>query len=140
MPKQRLPQVSKLVESAVNKLVDASKVIEHRMGLKQTEEKRVNDAFRLLVTRLPLPNSRGAKQQDIYLDFLRRVQQLLGSPRIVLCAVGLGLAAVANTRDRVQVDLPFKLKEQEKAFRNSVLQSIADSYTTKCEFALVSSE
>lgn len=66
------------VKSAVDRLSDASKVIQHRMGLKQVEEKHVKDAFMLLATGPPAADSKGAKQRAIYLDFLRSVQAVLG--------------------------------------------------------------
>ena len=44
---------------------------------------------------------------------------------VLLCAAGLGLSAVAAMRDRIQVDLPFKMKDQENALENAILQSLA---------------
>lgn len=138
MPRQRLPHGPMSVKSAVDKLIDASKVMQHRMGLKEVEEKRVKDAFMLLATGPPAADSKGAKQRVVYLDFLRRVQTVLGLSGVVLCAAGLGPAAVANMRDRVRVDLPFKVKERENAFKNGILQSLADGYSAKSEFGALS--
>jgi hypothetical protein len=141
MPQQGVPDgpvsAESAVKSAVDKLIDASKVMQRRMGLKPVEQKRVNDAFTLLASRLPA-DSKGAKQRELYLDFLRRVRTVLGDPGVVLCAVGLGPAAVANMRDRVRVDLPFKMKEQWDEFENSVLQCHADDYHAKSEFGTLS--
>jgi hypothetical protein len=134
MSRQRLPHGPMSVKSAVDKLIDASKVMQHRMGLKQVEEKRVKDAFMLLAAGPPAADSKGAKQRVVYLDFLRRVQTVLGLSGVVLCAAGLGPAAVANMRDRVRVDLPFKMKERGNAFKNGILQSLADGYSARSEF------
>ena len=126
-------------QEAVDKLVDAAKVIERRMGLKAAEEKRVNEAFELLASGPPSAHSKGAKGKEIYLDFLRRVQRILGLSKVVLLAAGLGLSAIVNAKDRFRVDLPFALKEQEKEFENGILHSIADSYSAKCEFGHICS-
>jgi hypothetical protein len=136
MPQEGITQV----EKAIDKLIDASKVMQHRPGLKSTEEKRVNEAFTLLATGPPSVNSKGAKQREIYLDFLRRVQKVVGLSKVVLCAAGLGPSAVANMRDRVRVGLPFKMKEREEEFENDVLQSLADVYFAKSEFRNVIAE
>jgi hypothetical protein len=45
---------------------------------------------------------------------------------------------VANMRDRVRVDLPFKMKKRENAFKNGILQSLADGYSAKSEFGALS--
>ena len=59
-------------KNTLNKLVDTSKVIERRKGVKEVEGKHVNEAFRLLTHGRPV-NARGVKQQAVYLDFLKRV-------------------------------------------------------------------
>lgn len=123
------------VDNIVEKLIDASKVIQHRMGLKLAEEKRVHEAFTLLANGLPSANSKGAKQREVYLDFLQRVQKVVGLSKVVLCAAGLGPSAVANMRDRVRVDLPFKIREREDAFESEIPQSLANAYSAKCEFS-----
>jgi hypothetical protein len=117
MPQEGITHVGK----AVDKLIDASKVIQRRPGLKSTEGKRVTEAFTLLATGPPPVDSKGAKQRDVYLDFLRRVQKVIGLSKVVLCAAGLGPSAISGMKDRVRVDLPFKMKERENEFENGVL-------------------
>ncbi len=127
------------VESAVDKLIDTSKVIQNRMGVKSAEEKRVNEAFTLLAEGPPPESSTGAKQRVVYLDFLQRVQKVVGLSKVVLCAAGLGPSAVAGMRDRVRVDLPHAMKEREDAFENDILEGLANAYSAKCEFSTLSS-
>lgn len=91
------------------------------MGVKSAGEKRVNDAFELLAAGPPAAGSKGARQQEVYLDFLRRIQKVLGLFMVVLCAVELGPSAVSGMRDRVRVDLPFKVKKREDEFKNDIL-------------------
>ena len=62
-----LPRENPL-DKALNKLVDASQVIERRMGVKAAEGKRIDEAFKLLAR--GVTNGRGVKQQEPYLDFL----------------------------------------------------------------------
>ncbi len=117
----------------VEKLIDASIVIDRRMGLKAAEEKRVDEAFTLLAKGTLPSDSKGSKQRRVYLDFLQRVEKVVGLSKVVLCAAGLGPSAVAAMKDRVRVDLPFNMKEQEKALENSILQSLAETYSAQCK-------
>ena len=89
-----LPPLS--AETAVSKLIDASKLIEQRPGLKPQEESRVVEAFNLLANGLPAQRSNGAKQRAVYLDFLQRVNNVLGRDKLVLCAATLGPSNVAR--------------------------------------------
>lgn len=66
-------QVALMIETAMDKLIDSSKVTQNRMGVKAAEEKRVSEAFGLPVEGVSPENSKGAKQRVIYLDFLQRV-------------------------------------------------------------------
>jgi hypothetical protein len=121
------------VESVVDKLIDASKVIQRRAAIKPSEEKRVEEAFKLLATGPPATGSKGAKQRHVYLDFMRRVQDVVGFTKVVLCAAALGPSAVAGMKDRLRVDLPYDMKVREDEFENGVLQSVADSYSAQSE-------
>jgi hypothetical protein len=126
---ERSTHSSLTVEKATDKLVDASEVIKRRGDIKDSEKKRVKEAFKLLARGVST-TSRGAKQQKLYLGYLKRAQELLGNSAVVLSAVGLGQSAIANTKDRVRVDLPFALKERQDDIVNDVLQGLADSYAT----------
>lgn len=126
------------VDKVVNKLIDVSDVIEHRMGVKEAEKQRVVEAFTLLAEGRPPANSKGIKQRVIYLDFLQRVRKVLGLSKVVLCAAGLGPSAVAGMKDRFRVDLPFMMKEREDEFRSGVLDSIANTYSAQCEVGSLS--
>lgn len=132
MPPQNRHHHGPTPADIVRKLIDASMVIERRMGLKAAEQKRVDEAFTLLARGTLPSKSTGSKQRRVYLDFLQRVEKVMGLSKVVLCAAGLGPSAVAAMRDRVRVDLPFKMKEREKALENNILQSLAESYARQC--------
>lgn len=112
MPQKKLISVADIVD----KLVDASVAVRNRMGLKGPEEVRVDDAFALLAAGRPTPGCRGEPNKLRYVEFLLRVEEVMGPPGVVISAVGLGVSAVAGLRDRVRVDLPIKMKEREKEF------------------------
>lgn len=100
------------------------------MGVKLAEEKREGP---------PPESSKGVKQRVVYLEFLQKIQKVLGPSMVVLCAVGLGLSAVAAMRDRVRVGLPHAMKEREDAFKRDILDGLANTYSTKCELSTLSS-
>ena len=57
-----MPQKGITLNKAVDKLINASKVVQHHMGLKPAEEKRVNDVFKLLAIGGPAAGLKGARQ------------------------------------------------------------------------------
>lgn len=122
-----MPQIALSVEKAVDKLIDASKVIQNRMGVKPAEDKRVNAALTLLAGPF-------SKQHEVYLNFLRRVQKVMGLSMVVLCAAGLGPSAIIGMRDRIRVDLPCAMKEREDELKSDVLQGLTDTYSATCMF------
>ncbi|KAB8227918.1 uncharacterized protein BDW43DRAFT_316427 [Aspergillus alliaceus] len=115
-------------EDAVTKLIDSSKLIEMRPGLKTQEENRVVEAFTLLATGPPAEDTRAAKQRTIYLQFLQQVNTVLGRDKVVLCAATIGCSNVARMRDRARVELPHKMKERSAEFECGVLRSLGDIY------------
>ena len=135
-PRERRDADQSATTEIVEKLIDISEVIENRMGLKPVEEKRVNEAFAMLANGPPPAQSTGAKQRIVYVDFLQRVQKLMGLPMVVLCAAGLGSSSVAALRDRVRVDLPVMMKEKAATFRYSVLRTVAAAHSARRELSL----
>ena len=61
------------------------------------------EAFKLLANGLPTQLSNGSKQRAVYLDFLQRVNNVLGRDKVVLYAATLGPSYVARMRDHVRV-------------------------------------
>ena len=120
------------VTKAIDKLTDTSKLIELRMALKPAEGKRVREAFELLARGGPLPNSKGMKQKIVYLEFLQKVQSLLGLSEVALCAAALGPSAVAALNDRGRVMLPHEIKKRKARFKGEHIQSLANSYFAEC--------
>nr|KMM68950.1 hypothetical protein CPAG_05273 [Coccidioides posadasii RMSCC 3488] len=104
-----MPQNALSVEHAVDKLVNASKLVEQRPGLKPAEEARVIDAFNLMATGTGIGT--GAKRRTVYLEFLQRVNSVLGRDKVVLCAAILGPSAVGRMKDRTRVELLHRMKE-----------------------------
>jgi hypothetical protein len=127
-----MPQKSLSIESVIDKLVDSSRLIQQRPGLKPPEENRVTEAFNLLATGPPSKGAKGAKQRTVYLEFLQRVNATLGRDKVVLCAAILGPSSVAGMRDRVRVELPHRMKERSEEFHCGVLQSLGDIYFARC--------
>jgi hypothetical protein len=128
----KMPQKSLSTESVIDKLVDSSRLIQQRPGLKPPEENRVTEAFNLLATGPPSKGAKGAKQRTVYLEFLQRVNATLGRDKVVLCAAILGPSSVAGMRDRVRVELPHRMKERSEEFHCGVLQSLGDIYFARC--------
>lgn len=124
---QRMPPIALSVEKAVDKLIDASKVIQNRIGVKLVEDKYINAALTLLA-------GLSSKQHEVYLNFLRRVQKVIGLSIVVLYTAGLGLSAIIGMRDYIQVDLPYIIKEREDELKSDVLQGLTDTYSATCMF------
>ena len=101
------------------------------MGLKPAEEERVRYAFAMVISKAPPTDTTRAKNRNEYISFLQRVHTILGLPKLVLCAAGLGPSAVVNMKDRTRVDLPFAMKEREGEFESNVLQNVANSFSAK---------
>ena len=137
MPQQE--EFESVVNNTIDKLIDTSTVIQLRMGVKLAEENRISEAFTLLPEGPPPESSKGAKQRVVYLEFLQRVQKVVGHSMVVLCAVGLGPSAVSAMRDRVRVGLPHAMKEREYAFKRDILNGLANTYSKKCELSILSS-
>ncbi len=137
MPQQE--EFESVINNTIDKLIDTSTVIQLRMGVKLAEENRISEAFTLLAEGPPPESSKGAKQRVVYLEFLQRVQKVVGHSMVVLCAVGLGPSAVSAMRDRVRVGLPHAMKEREYAFKRDILNGLANTYSKKCELSILSS-
>lgn len=129
MPQKKLTSVIDIVD----KLVDVSIAIKNRGKLKDPEEARVGDAFALLAAGRPPPGCPGEANKSRYLEFLLRVKQFMGPAGVVISAAGLGVSAVAGMRDRLRVDLPVKMKERERQFAKTELETIACIFSAKSE-------
>ncbi|KAK3387757.1 hypothetical protein B0H63DRAFT_470858, partial [Podospora didyma] len=126
-----MPREKSTIESLVDKLINTSCTVNKRMGLKPAEAKRVKDAFALLAAGGPPPNLSAMLNKTYYVDFLQRVQTVLGPKGVVLCAVGLGVSAVTSMGDKLRVDLPHVLKRREGEIAWADLQNIANTYSTE---------
>ncbi|RHZ48209.1 hypothetical protein CDV55_100410 [Aspergillus turcosus] len=114
------------IQSALERLSQASRAIQRRNGVQNKEAKRIRDAVALLRRGCPV-DSRGESRQKIYLEFLRKVLELSGRPMVVLCAVGLGLSVIAIAKDSVRLDLPYEIKDNS-SLDNAVLRRLANQY------------
>ncbi|EFY96515.1 hypothetical protein X797_008752 [Metarhizium robertsii] len=133
MPQKKLTSVIDIVD----KLVDVSIAIKNRGKLKDPEEARVGDAFALLAAGRPPPGCPGEANKSRYLEFLLRVKQFMGPAGVVISAAGLGVSAVAGMRDRLRVDLPVKMKEREREFAKTELETIACIFSAKTRWLQV---
>jgi hypothetical protein len=121
-----MPQKSLPLEQIVEKLIETSKIVENRMGLKSQEEVRVNDAFSLLASR------RCSVKKKPYLELLQRVHKRIGGYGVVLCAA-IGPTTVLAMKDRDRVDLVVRMEEENGTIVKGELQKLANRYTEKCE-------
>ncbi|KAH7303037.1 hypothetical protein B0I35DRAFT_321367, partial [Stachybotrys elegans] len=117
MPLKRL-SLSEVVE----KLIELSKVINNRTGLKPREEARVDEAFSLLVA------AQCRRKKQPYQEHLQRVNKRLGGYAVVLCAA-LGPSAVLALKDRDRVELVMMLEQRKDDIVKDELQGLANKYT-----------
>ncbi|OJD26012.1 hypothetical protein ACJ73_02611 [Blastomyces percursus] len=120
-----MPQGKLTIETALDQLREFSKLTHHRGSLRKSQAKRAREAFKLLAAGRP-SNLTDAKQN--YLEFLQRTNKVAGDVGIMLCAAGLGSAAIVNARESIRVYLPHRLKEILETTETSVLKDIAKSY------------
>ncbi|KAI2740878.1 hypothetical protein DTO013E5_8357 [Penicillium roqueforti] len=115
------------LSSALEKLVQASRYVERRNGVKEKERKRIKAAATLLRNGYPPQDSIGAGRQSTYLDFLRKVRQLNGPSMVVLCAIGLGLSTISIAKESIRLDLPYEIQNHSD-LDNPVLRWLARQY------------
>ncbi|KAE8151320.1 hypothetical protein BDV25DRAFT_138948 [Aspergillus avenaceus] len=126
-----MPPQNLTAEEAVTKLINASRVIQMRPGLKQQEEKRVVEAFGLLAKDPLAGRTKGARQKRVYLQLLRQVKDILGWDKVVLRAAIVGPSNVARMKELARVELPHKMKGREGEFECEVLTGLGDVYCAK---------
>ncbi|KAK7211924.1 hypothetical protein V2G26_019102 [Clonostachys chloroleuca] len=102
-----MPQKKLSIGEVVERLINLSKVINNRMGLKFQEEGRVDKAFSLLA----------AKRSK-------------GGYAVVLCAA-LGPTMVLSLRDHDRVELVIHLEGKKDDIAKEELQALANKYTDK---------
>ena len=112
-------------EAAVTKLLEISKLICSRNGVKQNEGTRIQEAFKLVASSSSKAISKTDLRRNSYQRFLKRVEVVNGVQAIVLCAVGLGQSAVANMRDKERLQLLSEIKKRGKALKSPLFQNLA---------------
>ncbi|KAJ5778390.1 hypothetical protein N7520_001636 [Penicillium odoratum] len=115
------------LSSALAQLVQASRDVERRNDVKKTERKKIKAAATLLRNGYPPQDAVGAGRQSTYLTFLRKVLQLNGPSMVVLCAIGLGLSAIAIAKESIQINLPYEI-QNHSGLDNTVLRRLARQY------------
>ncbi|KAK9847084.1 hypothetical protein MYU51_020485 [Penicillium brevicompactum] len=115
------------LSGALEKLVQASRFVERRNGVKEKEKKKIKAAATLLRNGYPSQDSIGAGRQSTYLDFLRKVLQLNGPSMVVLCAIGLGLSTISIAKESIRLDLPYEI-QKHSSLDNPVLRWLASQY------------
>lgn len=120
------------VDGALNKLFDASKLSSQRGHVKPGEQNRIHEALSLLAngcTDIPL----GARARSTYLHFLKDIERTSGIRMVILCAFGLGKAAISLLAERARLDLSSKISRGSGKLDNEVLWALAKGYPTKCK-------
>ncbi|KAA8641677.1 uncharacterized protein ATNIH1004_011813 [Aspergillus tanneri] len=120
-----MPNHSLTADEAVTRLVKFSNLTHHRTYLKDSEQKRVDEALQLLTNGRPPVNAKGAKQKITYLETQRNIRKKFGDTGVVLCAAGLGPSIIANMRDEERVYLPSKLSEKWNELEIDVFENLA---------------
>ncbi|KAL4788737.1 hypothetical protein BDV19DRAFT_383660 [Aspergillus venezuelensis] len=110
-----MPSHSLTADEAITKLLKFSTLTHHRTYLKDSEQKRVDEAFQL--------------QKTIYLETLRNIRKKHGDTGVVLSAAGLGPSTIAYMRDEERVFLPSKLSEHWNELELDVFQKLGDGVT-----------
>ena len=119
-----MPQKKWSVDEVVERLVQLSKVIECRRGLKPQQEVRVDDAFSIIAS-----GHCTAKKRP-YLEFLQLVHARIGHYGVVVCAA-FGATSLSTLRDHERVQLAVRVEEKKEQIANQQLQALADKYTDK---------
>jgi hypothetical protein len=118
-------------EAAVTKLLETSKRICSRAGVKQHEGARIQEAFKLVASSSSKTTSKTDLRRDSYQRFLKRAEIVNGVQAIVLCAVGLGQYAVANMREKERLQLPSEIKNRGVALKSPLFQNLAEIYSAE---------
>jgi hypothetical protein len=119
------------LQGARAKLRDTSRDIQRRNGLKDAEGKRVREAVSLLQRGLPDSEAKVSKRQSRYRGFLQKVRSVNednGDSMVVLCAVALGVSAIAVARDTILLNLPFTMKDEAEQLLHPCLHHLANQY------------
>ena len=125
------------VKDAFSKILEGHKMILYREGLKQHQEKRVQEAFALL-NRPSRPNGTATpSRQEYYGQFLKNVHKNSGFQLVILCAVALGQSAIGIMSDRSRLDLSEKIKGNEDTLKCDVLQMLVEKFS-KGQHCLIS--
>ena len=117
----------------MEKLLEASKIIKYREGIKPHEGSRVQDAFTLIGGPTTKEGtSQAAHRRKDYQWFLKKIREAVGPQMIVLCAVGLGQSALGSMRDRVRLEFLEEIKKRGESLRCAVLQRLVEEHYAKC--------
>jgi len=119
------------IDSAITKLLTTAKTIKLREGVKPHERKRIQEAFDILVKLAEPPSLKTGERRESYRHFLRRINNDCGPQMVIISAVGLGQSTIASMREHDRLRLPLEIKENEKALKSPILQTLAEEYTAK---------
>lgn len=119
------------VETAINKLLESLQAIRFHDGVKPQEEKRIQEAFILLLEPQKRVETKTQERQQCYRELLTNLHREVGLQAVVLCAVGLGQSAVANMRERLKIDLVAAVKAQKEVLSCAILEKLVEKYSTE---------
>jgi phosphoribosylformimino-5-aminoimidazole carboxamide ribonucleotide (ProFAR) isomerase len=120
------------IDEAITKIKTAVEVINFRGGVRDHEKKRVKEAFAMLA-QPPGPLSgkksgKTSKRREIYLQFLRRVNEQCGSQLVVASSVGIGQSAIAGMKELTRLRLSLEIKKHERALKSPSLQRVTTEF------------
>jgi phosphoribosylformimino-5-aminoimidazole carboxamide ribonucleotide (ProFAR) isomerase len=132
-PSRTSPSMS--IDEAITKIRTAVEVINLRGGIRDHEEKRVEEAFAMLAQPQGLSSGKKSgktsKRRENYLHFLRRVDEQCGSQLVVASSVGIGQAAIAGMKELTRLRLPLEIKKHERALKSPNLQKVVNKFCIK---------
>jgi hypothetical protein len=116
------------IDDAISKLHTVSEAIGLRGGVKDTEDKRIRQAFKSLQGDIPQASVKTKERHASYQQFLMKVNELCGPSMVILCAAALGIVGVTGLRDPVKLRLPLYIRQNQEALYCPVLASLEEQY------------
>lgn len=125
------------LSAAVEKLLDTSKLITLREGVRKSEARRVQDGLELIERPEIEATDRTSTRRMQYQRFLKKVKEVGGPQMVVLCTACLGQSSLALMRERDRLLLPAELKRHSSTYQSDLFSYLAKTYSNgKQEHAL----
>ncbi|KAI9888495.1 MAG: hypothetical protein M1814_006886 [Vezdaea aestivalis] len=118
------------VEKAMERLLNALRVIKYREDVKKGEQTRVQEAFVLLAGSQQEVTSQATQRQRNYQWLLKKANTAIGPHIVMLCAIGLGQSAIGGMKDHIRADLLEEMIKRRETLECPILCKLAEKYST----------